>query len=149
MAQNKGNRLDALLNELTQVQLATICVLADNADLPPLFARVMRAVKLEILDRATRGRRVLAELDADHRADVERLAADAVWPGGTPDRSSETFTIDAAGIATLSTAAGEVPIESPGNAERDDAQRRADAEMGERIMREFRRLEGEDGTGTE
>jgi 2-keto-3-deoxy-galactonokinase len=79
------------LDSLSTSDRAVIVAMAGHTeDAGPLFAGLLRSAAAEIIaDRAFEAR-AIEQLEADRRADVERLAAGAVF-GWEPDRDDNGY----------------------------------------------------------
>src|SRR5664279_3572947 len=59
-----------------------LALVGESAD--PLLSRLLHAVATEVRHDQLVEDEMVRRLDAEHRAHVEEVARDAVWPNGTP-----------------------------------------------------------------
>ena len=76
--------LEAWFSSLSPTERRVLARLPTEVDSSELLGGLLTAIGFEILADVAREQAVLDRLEADHRAEVERLAAGAVWPNGTP-----------------------------------------------------------------
>ena len=89
MARLMGKSLENYLGSLSRSDRQVLVTLSKMRDVSSLLAGLLSAIALEVCADDVRERQVLWQLEADHRAEVERISQTVTWPDDTGESRSD------------------------------------------------------------